>query len=116
MLTAMRGAVRGYFCSDRPDFETWRPERAEDVFLTLDFYIGCAGGEGTDIFSIVIATPQAIRGRPERRKGKLLVVQQYDWQTIKGTLEEWVAACERLTWEEVVDCLRQRFSWEFEGM
>jgi hypothetical protein len=78
--------------------------------------IGLADDEKADQFQVVVATPQALQGRPRRRHGKLLVVQSYDWEKVRDTLEHWVRECDRLTWAETLNCLRARFAWEYEGM
>jgi hypothetical protein len=115
MGLTMKAVIHGYDCSDQADLEGWRPARAEEVYLPLHVYIGPEGSSASDLFQIVIATPQAIQGRPDRRNCKLLVVQQYDWVEVKGTIEQWVAECEALTWEDVVGSLRKRLHWEYEG-
>ena len=46
----------------------------------------------------------------------LLVIEQYNWQKIETTLKQWVAEYDRPTWEEILECLRHRFDWEYEGM
>jgi hypothetical protein len=112
----MRAKIQGFFCPDRRDFETWQPDHTEDVYLGLELSIGLAGREGADLFQLVITTPRAIQGRPERKRCKLLVVEQYSWPEVKATLEQWGRECDRPTWEEIVDCLRHRFDWEYEGM
>ena len=112
----MKAAIKGFYCFDRPDFETWQPDHCEEVYLGLELSIGLIEREGADLFQLVVATPQAIQGRAERRRCKLLVVEQYNWQQIKAILEQWVGECDRLTWEEIAGCLRQRFDWEYEGM
>lgn len=112
----MKASIKSVSCSDRQDFETWRPGRLDDVYLGIELRIGANGDEQADIFQIVIATPQSIQGRPERTRCKLIVIEQYHWQTIKATLERWVGECDRSTWRETVECLRHRFDWEYDGM
>lgn len=94
----------------------WRPDNPKQVYIPLELSIGEIGKEGTDLFQLVVATPEAIQGRPERRRDKLLVVQTYDWQEVRATLEQWVTECEKPSWEATVNCLRRRFEWEFDGM
>jgi hypothetical protein len=112
----MRAEIKGIFCSDRRDFETWQPDRLQDIYLGLELSIGLTGGEAADLFQVVVATPQAVRGKPERRRARLLIVEQYNWPKIRATLQQWVRECEGQTWDEIVTCLRQRFDWEYEGM
>ncbi|MBV9123127.1 MAG: hypothetical protein JO112_07210 [Planctomycetes bacterium] len=112
----MKAEIKSISCSGRPDFKAWQPDRSEDVYLGLELSVGLAGGEGADLFQLVVATPQAIQGRPERRRCKLLVIEAYSWQKVETTLRQWVGECERATWMEIVDCLQHRFDWEYEGM
>jgi hypothetical protein len=111
----MKPEIKDWHCPDVADLARWVPPSQADVFLPLEISIGPAGGTAAELFAIVVATPQALHGRPDRRKGKLLVIHQYDWQEVRATLERWVSECERPTWEEVCDCLRTRFGWEYEG-
>lgn len=111
----MKPEIKDVHCSDVVDLARWIPLSPADVFLPIELSIGPAGSAAADLFAIIVATPQAIHGRPERPKPKLLVIQRYDWQEVWATLERWVSECERPTWDRVLDCLRSRFNWEFEG-
>ena len=84
----MKAEIKGYFCSDREDFETWRPSRNEEFYLGLELSIGEVGKEGADLFQVVIATPEAVQGGPERRRSKMLIVQKYSWEEVRTILED----------------------------
>jgi hypothetical protein len=114
----MKPEIKGIFSDDihSPDREGWIPDDPKQIYIPLTLSIGKVGEAAADLFSIVVATPSAIQGRPERRGSKLLVVQEYDWPEIRATLQRWVAQCEGPSWEATVDCLRRRFDWEYEGM
>ena len=112
----MRYEIKGIDSADAPDLEGWRPASLEDLYLGLTLSIGPVDQEAADLFQIVIASPQAIAGRPDRRRAKLLVVQEYDWPAIRRTLEAWVAECNADSLGRVIDRLRQKFHWEYEGM
>jgi hypothetical protein len=111
----MKAEIDGIFCSDGRNLETWRPHHPAEVFLELELSIRPTGGKTCDVFRIIVATPEAIQGRPERSRRKLLVVEQYDWQKTKAALEQRAKECDRMTWEETFDCLRHLFEWENEG-
>ena len=114
----MKPQIKDIFCPDVPDFdlEAWVPSDPKQIYILLELSIGQAWKTAADLFQIVIATPQAIQGRPQRRFCKLLVVQHYHWPEVRATLERWVAECEKPNWDATVDCLRAKFHWEFEGM
>jgi hypothetical protein len=110
----------------------WRPDTPEDVYLTLELEIGEAGVSGAHVFQLLAATPEGVRAHHDgralqaytsmRRRAKgfdidaLLIVDPYDWDTLREALRQRVAACERSTWAESLDCLRTRFFWEYEGV
>ena len=62
----MRAEIKGIYCADLKHLETWCPSRPEDVYVALELNIGIAGVDGSDLWQVVVATPPAIRGRPDR--------------------------------------------------
>src|ERR1017187_869759 len=129
----MKVEIKSIDCSDlaSADIATWQPACAEDVFLEFTLSVGPCNDGGAEYFGILVATPEAIKERQQQPKWKdtsnrkrpikrqhhtkLLVIQQYNWQEIKETLEGMVRECEGLTWEQTVNCLRKHFHWEYEG-
>src|SRR5580698_433702 len=119
----MKVEIKSIDCADLAGEEipTWQPTCAEDVYLEFTLSIGPCDGEGSEYFSIVVASAEAIkekqqrpkwketinRKRPRKRRHdtKLLVIQEYDWESIKEALEMMVKECEGFTWEETVSCL-----------
>ena len=71
---------------------------------------------GAEYFGIVVATSQGMQGKPERRNVKLLVVRSYGWPEIETTLTSWVESAIGVSWSQIVDELRKKFDWEYEGM
>jgi hypothetical protein len=130
----MKVAIKSIDCANLTNAEipTWQPECAEDVYLGFTLSIGPCDEAGSEYFGITVATPEAIKERQQQPKWKdtsnrkrpvkrphhtkLLVVQQYNWQEIKETLERMVRECEGMTWEQTVNFLRKHFDWEYEGM
>lgn len=117
---------------DIGDPGSWHPAAPEEVYLVFELEIGEAGVSGAHVFQLLVATPEGIgahhRGRAleafnaisERRKGRdidaMLVLEHYDWPSLREVLLARVASCERSTWAESLDCLRARFFWEYEGV
>ena len=116
MKGIMKPEIKGITCADVQDWEAWQQADPQQIFLGLELSIGPIGEHRSDLFQIVVATPQSIDGRLDRRNSKLLIVQQYDGTEIRKTLDRWVSECEQPDWDATVNCLRRRFDWEYEGM
>jgi len=117
---------------DLGDSGSWRPAAPEDVYLMFELEIGEAGVSGAHVFQLLIATPEGLgahhRGRAlqafesmsERGGGlridAMLVLDRYDWPSLRESLRERVAGCQRATWAESLECLRTKFFWEYEGV
>lgn len=117
---------------DISDPGSWRPAAPEEVYLVFELEIGEAGVSGAHVFQLLVATPEGIgahhRGRAleafnamsRRGTGRgidaMLVIEHYDWPSLREALLERVASCERSSWAESLDCLRARFFWEYEGV
>jgi hypothetical protein len=112
----MKAEIKDYLSTDVEDIHTWSPTDLEDIFLSVDLMIGIPGKSGADNFSIVVASPQALKGRYRHHNvGKLFVVNEFKWAEIFKTFEHWVAECEGADWMQLAACLGRRFDWEFEG-
>ena len=84
------------------------------------FYVdvGVEGDPASDMFIARVATPAA--ASRARKKGESdyrgHIVQSFDAETIKRTIGEYVSSVIGPDWQTIVDVLRQRMDWEFEGM
>jgi hypothetical protein len=89
VATAMTPEIKSIFCSDVPvsDLADWMPDNPNNVYACLDVSIGETGKGGAELFRVMVTTPVAIAGRPDRRRRELLVVQKWDWQKVLATLE-----------------------------
>lgn len=117
---------------DVDDLRTWRPKSAEDVYLAFELEIGEVGVEGGHVFQLMVATPEGVAAHHHGKaleaftsmsgRGKtfdidaLMVIDAYDWATLRDLLLKRVASCERATWDESLDCLRAKFFWEYEDI
>jgi len=128
------------------DISEWKPLLLSDVYICVFLTIGEPGVRGAALFQLVVATPEGIQKcrpdtaldemlqsfkecypgtpLPESMKtfdvgsswGPLLIVDGWNWEDVHSQLEHRVAACERETWDESLECLRKKFWWEYEGM
>jgi len=130
-----------YFSPDVDELETWQPKSPRDIYIWLQMNIGFRGEVGTDLFDLMIASPEALRshagqfscivndrldGFPdcEKRNRNLvgrclvarhhLIVMDYNWTELRTVIEAIVASCEAPTWEEAASKLSRYFAWEYE--
>ncbi len=85
-------------------------------WFTLD--IGPEGEQGTNTFQAYVATPTASHkaiGNGELSLGGF-VVESFDPDSIRQVLKSYVASIEGADWTTIVDQLRRRLLWEYEGM
>ena len=102
------------------DLWSWVPDSAADVYLLVELEIGERGVDGADIFSLLIATPEALRARAADGTSVLLgrgslVVAQFDWPDIWEKIQALVASCAAETWGETCWKLQRHFCWEYES-
>jgi hypothetical protein len=112
----MQAEVRGIEANDIADWPHWPPA---DVSCELEWFtvtIGPPGESGADLFQVAVATPRGLKDR--RTKGKFvgLVVNRFDPPLVEQAIREFVACSHALTWQGVVDLLRAKMRWEFEGL
>ncbi|MCG8347040.1 MAG: Imm8 family immunity protein [Chloroflexales bacterium] len=115
----MKPIIKQYDATDVPgDVAQWTPARLEEVYFPLTLTIGEETTPGGDLFSIMIATPEAIRAHatlgPCFFARHWLIVREYRWERIMAVIQERLAACEAETWDAMVLRLARSFHWEFE--
>ena len=101
------------------EFHAWEPSTNAEVFFLVEMEIGEAGVDGTDLFQVVVATPEALRAKSKAeaitiRERSTLVVSNYDWHEIKKSLESIVRKCESENWAVSTLKLQRYFNWEYE--
>jgi Immunity protein 8 len=115
----IRPIIKGYYSSDVENLSTWIPADRVDVYYPLELSIGTHGHDRTDIFQVVVATPEAMRSRFSTTRKCLagrhvLLVADHDWPSIAKYCETLVEACYDDTWERVASRLGRFFRSEFE--
>src|SRR4051812_39042021 len=74
--SVMKAMIKGISCTDVPSLAGWQPADPRDVYVPITLYIGTPEDDAADLFQVVVATPAAIQGRPQRRRSKSLVIQE----------------------------------------
>lgn len=105
--------------SSEVDLKRWEPDTLEDTYISLTLEIGTSqyNEEGTNLFYVTLATPEALR---THRKGLILsenrtiIVDRYDYDTTRNQLKEIIKKCQRDTWIECCQVLQRYFMWEYE--
>lgn len=113
----MRAAIRWLGNLDIDDLETWYPE-GESWVLGLRILAGPDDGPGEESFDVTICSPAWLSQRV-RREGVVdgrhhLVVERFDWPSLRSYIERYVAQCEAGTWREIAGKLARLGHWEFE--
>jgi hypothetical protein len=94
-------------------------ERADpwDDFGWFTLAIGPEGDPGSDWFQVLVTTPAAVsRAKGNAKAFQGIIVESFQPAVIIQTLQEYVASLKGLSWQELVDQLRQTMLWEYEGM
>jgi hypothetical protein len=116
----LKPIIKGYYCSDVESLSTWTPASLENVYYPLELSIGIEGDDRSDIFQVLVATPEAIRSRFSGKTKCLIgryiiLVAEHDWPSITKYCASLVETCTEDTWEKVASRLACFFRWEFEG-
>lgn len=111
--------IKGYYSSDVENLSTWTPTSLEDVYYPLELSIGIAGDDRSDVFQVLVATPEAIRsrlfGKTRCLIGRhILLVTGHDWPSIAKYCASLVETCTEDNWEDAARRLSHFFCWEFE--
>jgi hypothetical protein len=111
--------IRGILGPPDISIEYVRPESNEEVYYPVELAIGTDNEDGDARFTLVIATPEALRQRAAEGPAILvdrafLIVSEYDWDAIRTHLEDVLKKCEALTLHESIPLLQRYFRWEYE--
>jgi hypothetical protein len=99
------------------DIYHWVPDEPAEVRFLLEMEIGTTGDERTDIFQVVVATPEGLRAMCPKdviRERATLILSEYSWGLLKRTCTGIVDRCAASTWNESVLRLQRYFAWEYE--
>lgn len=113
----MRAVIRSLMSLDVDDLDGWAPE-GESWALGLQILAGPDNGPGEESFDLTVCNLAWLAERV-RRDGVYdgryhLIVERYDWATLRGFVERRVQQCEGRTWREVAEQLARLGYWEFE--
>jgi hypothetical protein len=96
-----------YWPDDVSNFGTW-----------IRAYIGPQGGAGAEAFDIQVCTPDWLKSQCSTQEplwGRhLLIVDTYDYDTIKAFIERYVESCDGDDWASLAGKLSRVGAWEFE--
>lgn len=107
--------VFDFFSTDVEDLANFQPHTNEEVYFQLEICVGPSSGKWSTIFSILIATSEAIRKynrRPKTEKTKYFIVHEYNWPVIKKKITDIV---ENASYQDnEMNDLQKHFNWEYE--
>jgi len=111
--------IKDYHSADIENVWTWEPNDLNEVYFNLELTIGAKGQDAGDIFQITAATPEGLRNKqkyiPNIQINKLLIIMNdYEWESILEYCQKTVHRCSDDTWEKVVEKLCRYFKWEYE--
>ena len=98
----------------------WEPGAREDVWFVVEFNVGDVGEAASDLFQVMVATPESLRalrhrgGRPHNAK-ILLMEGEVSWEAVVTELRRVVESCDEGNMRWSIDKLRKHFQWEYEN-
>ena len=113
----MRASIRSLMSLDVDDLDGWAPE-SESWELGLQIVAGPDDGLGEESFDLTVCSPARLIERLDHEgicDGRHhLIVEEYDWSSLRAYIERRVQQCEGATWREVAMKLSRLGHWEFE--
>lgn len=95
--------------------DLWNPPDKRLVRLSLTMDIGMQDMVGTNLFWLEVCTTDYAKKYGTHSKSRyVLLVDEFDWLTIKPMIVARVEACQRDDWDRSVAELRKHFHWEYE--
>jgi hypothetical protein len=98
--------------------EYW-PDDREYFGLWIEFRAGPENESSADDFRVFVCTPAWLRNECTRKKGvwgrDILIVGEYDLDTIKTELRLLVENCAGEEWTDVAQKIARFAAWEFEN-
>ena len=114
----MRAELRSFHSPDVDDLATWRPEDPTCFSLFVEALVGPAGGEGAESFGFTFCTLASLAleygDAPAVHLRHRILVQRYDFDVVKRTLDDVVRRATGDTWDEVACKVARYGYWEFE--
>ncbi|MEO0587692.1 MAG: Imm8 family immunity protein [Planctomycetota bacterium] len=116
----MRAQLRYIESNDTLDWETFATQESSDPWDDFGWFtlgIGTEGGDGTDLFQVVVCTPKAKHRTIDGANAfRGIVVDSFEPISIKTGLHEFVDSISGLDWPDCVRQLQAALYWEYEGM
>ncbi len=115
----MKPILANIGCYESPNLRAWHPDDPEDIAVHLFVNIGRRGYRGTTEFTIFLATPKGLTHldpiAPNIIKSeKMIVMKNYDFDSLWQWCERRIEECEAKTWNEALDKLKNLFNWEYQ--
>jgi Immunity protein 8 len=100
------------------DLNAYVPEIPNNFCSWLTLSIGPEGVEGSNLFQVGVCTVTWLAHQLSIKNActlrHMIVVESFDFELIKKTINEIIEKAERSSWEESVSILCRYFAWEFE--
>ena len=111
--------VKNYWSPDIYNPWGWEPED-NSVFYLLEMNIGLGNRDESDIYSIIVCTPEGMLNHKNNKQNptfyKILLLDEYRWDTVRTTIEEKLASIDALDSFKSSNQLADVFNWEYAGM
>ena len=100
------------------NLETYMPEVSGNFCVWLNLTIGLENIVGGHLFQVGICTVSWVEHQISAKRfyipGHMIIVDNFDYDLIKSTIEEIIISSERSNWEQSLKILCRFFSWEYE--
>ncbi len=103
--------------SDDVDLESWTPKSLEDIHICLDMGVRVKDIDGEITLNVTLASPEALRyhrNSPALVEKHTVVVQKYDYESVKKLLKGLINKCNRETRYDSCLALQKYFHWEYD--
>ena len=115
----MRAALRGFYSSDIPDLDTYRPEDSECFELQVTAFIGpTEEGHGEEMFDFRVCTASWLQRHPPPKNFEFLrstvLMSRWDYQTLERALGDLCLHTEGRDWAQIAARLSRYGHWEYE--
>jgi hypothetical protein len=97
------------------EWPTWTPAGPEEELQWFHLGIGPSDDPGAELFQVAVATPKGLLHGRRLGKDRALVVPRFEPAAVERAIRDFVSACDAPTWAGIVDLLRTRMRWEYEG-
>jgi hypothetical protein len=113
----MRAELKNFFSSD-VNIESYWPEDEKNFGFWVSALIGPHNQPGTEIFQILICTPDWLKEHHTKDKfiwgRNMLIVFSYDIDEIKKFIQQYMENCTAEDWPSLARKISKIGAWEFE--